>query len=1025
MKNNRIKIKRFQDNGMEIIHKKLKIGKKTSQLNYTNYAQNLSYKESDSSISNSIYKESNYSQYIINNKNEEVIKTRNKNIKLNKIPNKNKNLDENSNESYLNELSVNNQYFKDLKKNKILMFPRSKTINEIFNNQKNTSMECDSNRIYVHKKLKYLKLLNSDIKKNIQTTKNNTKKEINYEDGICDDYKNKDIYNKLVVFSNKNKYFKKKQLSEIENISNGISRKIKNIKSLDTSFKSKKESFFNFSKNNSKNKSLNSEEVSFSQNDEPIIKNKLPYEIDNGYDYSFDYININNINNNTNNKNDIINDDNEHKLYEEESNTSFEEDKIFIKNKNNNKNENIFINTNKINNVKNGGEKSEDIGDTININKNIIINKKIILVPKEKNKNKNIWVKTSYNFFNTSENKNNNSINNMNNNKNPIFKKNEDKLLHLKTKTPTNNFIYKKKSFASRNQKPSSRGISINTINISNNSDIKNITKKDKKLSDNNITEINKMSNTEQKFYEPKTNNKYYKDYILNHTFKKNLTERTSITNFSSNSKKLCLEKRNLHKDIFNKINKWNIEINKEKLNEQKTILNIEDKATDLSILENIKCLEIQLKLILNKIGKYQNCEKECYEFIHFYFEHNFYDDKIKLFYNIKNKLIIENNTKMEIIFLFICYEILSGKKFIKASIILKSIFFLLYDNFILLLVLIIDNNNSENNEIINNLIVILNEYIENNKKYDIIHMDENKIKEIIENNTKEITNYYQMLIDSLYKKDYIEKDYSIKFPYCIKNINIEIDSTKIKNVISSFFFETYKTVNNYNFNEFKYFFYLFLYHKNEKIEKKHKLSRTKKSKINKSKEKNITKYTILSPIKNNYKYTLILDLDETLIYLQNKDLNKKLTLRPNVHEFLHEMKSIYELILFSENSINYIAPILDIIQQNEIYFEYILCNEFITFDKDGQEIKDLNLLGRDLKNIIIVDNMKQYYRNTDNLICIKSFFGDVNNDKKTLKLLGNVLKEIKFDAEKTCDIRISINKFKYKLYPKVINSLD
>ena len=180
-----------------------------------------------------------------------------------------------------------------------------------------------------------------------------------------------------------------------------------------------------------------------------------------------------------------------------------------------------------------------------------------------------------------------------------------------------------------------------------------------------------------------------------------------------------------------------------------------------------------------------------------------------------------------------------------------------------------------------------------------------------------------------------------------------------------------------------------------------------------------------MPPIKGNYKYTLVLDLDETLIYLQNKDLNKTLTLRPYIHEFLHEMKSIYELVLFSENSISYVSPILDIIQQNEIYFEYILCNEFITFDKDGQEIKDLNLLGRDLKNIIIVDNMKQYYKNTDNLICIKSFFGDINNDKRTLKLLGNVLKEIQLDSEKTCDTRISINKFKYKLYPKVINTLD
>lgn len=74
---------------------------------------------------------------------------------------------------------------------------------------------------------------------------------------------------------------------------------------------------------------------------------------------------------------------------------------------------------------------------------------------------------------------------------------------------------------------------------------------------------------------------------------------------------------------------------------------------------------------------------------------------------------------------------------------------------------------------------------------------------------------------------------------------------------------------------------------------------------------------------------------------------------------------------------------------------------------------------------MIVVDNIKQYYKNKENLICIKSFFGDVNNDKKTLKLLGNVLKEIKTDSENSGDIRTSINQLKYKLYPKVINSLD
>jgi hypothetical protein len=394
---------------------------------------------------------------------------------------------------------------------------------------------------------------------------------------------------------------------------------------------------------------------------------------------------------------------------------------------------------------------------------------------------------------------------------------------------------------------------------------------------------------------------------------------------------------------------------------------------------------------------------------------------------NTRNKDDIKTYTKMEIIYLFICYDIICSKQFNKACIILKSIFSLLYDNFIVLLVLIIKNNRNEDKIIMKYLKKVIDEY-EKNKKISIKNLDETKVVEIIGKNSNEIINYYKMLIDFLYKKYYNEKDNSVKFPDCIKNIDIEkIEPTKIKNVISSFFYETYLKAANYDFIEYKYFFYLFLSHKNNEINLKPKAIKIKKQKINK--DVNLYKNYILPKIKNNYKYSLILDLDETLIYMQNKESFKfgikTIILRPYLYEFLHDMKSLYELIIFSENSQEYVQPIIDLIQKKEKYFDYVICKQFISYDTNGHEIKDISLLGRDLKNVIVIDNIKQYYRNKENLICIKSFFGDVNNDKKTLKLLGSVLKEIKLDSEKTGDIRISISQLKYKLYPKVINILD
>ena len=288
--------------------------------------------------------------------------------------------------------------------------------------------------------------------------------------------------------------------------------------------------------------------------------------------------------------------------------------------------------------------------------------------------------------------------------------------------------------------------------------------------------------------------------------------------------------------------------------------------------------------------------------------------------------------------------------------------------------------------------------------------------------------NYYKILIDSLYKKHYNEKDHSIKFPNSVKNIDKENNVlNKIKNVKASFFNESYKKTQYFTFAELKIFFYSFLSNriKNKNTPLSQRNLKSKETKLNKNIEKNIliNKEYLLSPITNNYKYTLILNLNETLLHFKNENT---FTLRPNIFEFFHEMKLIYELIILSDNPNDYTEPIIDIIQQKEKYFSYILDNKNLITNNKGDKIKDLNLLGREMKNLVIIDINNKYYKlNKENLICIKSFNGDVNKDKDTLKLLGNFLKELQYDSEKTGDIRMSLNKLIYKLYPKVVNYLD
>ena len=1032
MKRGRIKIKKNEeDNGMNIIQKKLKKTERIAHLTNKNHTHNISYIESNSSITSSIHKEKNLSQYIPTKKELEQNDT---NQDLYIYPSPSIDIIENSSEIYSKTFSNDlNEIDKITKKR--YMFQKSNTINDVGLKQKNSSVECAHNRVYVHKKLKDFKTFNINIHRNIQTCRHKNNQEINFENTFYQSNKSKDYYSKLVVFSNKPKYFKKKQLTEIENISNGMSDKIKDMKYFESPIKKKKGSYFKITSNDDKNENNDNKEKNDNKNDKNKIENKVVNEIDNGYDYRLDnlkdYINIYSINDSNDKK-----DENDSDVYEDNNNLTEEEeeeDEINILKEDKDQ----FINIDK--SSKSKPEKTKVKNNSINVNKNAVMNNKI-LIPEENNKNNNKkYTKTSYGFFNTYKNTIITPYSNyVNKRKNKNYEKqntykNDDNIPHSNTKTTINNFVYHKKCLVSPNPKNSTNLGEAKTRNKNN-----AIPKKNMTLMTGKPKEINRMNTTGHNFYGQKKNSiNNLKEYLSNKNFNNIQTERNKTKNNS-------LSKREIPKNIYNKLNT----LNQTQDNKNNTTLNKNDdknkenkdekennnikipnnKPTDLSVLEKVKFLELQLKLIITKITKYQNCEKECSEFILFYLEHNYFNEKIEVIQNSKNKEDIKNYTKMEIIFLFICYDILCGKKFNKACIILKSIFSLLYDNFIVLLVLILKNNRNEDKIFLRNFNKIIDEY-EKNKKSDIKNIDENKVVEIIGNNTNEIINYYKMLIDSLYKKYYNENDYSVKFPECIKNIEIEKTKlNKIKNVMSSFFYEAYKKAGNYDFIEYKYFFYLFLSHKNDKpTNAKRKTSRKLRS--NKSKDKNIAKSNILPEIKENYKYSLILDLDETLIYLQNKDSLKvdisSIVLRPNLHEFLHEMKSIYELIIFSENSKEYVEPIIDLIQKKENYFDYIICKPFITYDSRGNEIKDLSLLGRDLKNVIVVDNIKQYYKNKENLICIKSFFGDINNDKRTLKLLGNILKEIKTDSESSGDIRTSISQLKYKLYPKVINSLD
>lgn len=106
---------------------------------------------------------------------------------------------------------------------------------------------------------------------------------------------------------------------------------------------------------------------------------------------------------------------------------------------------------------------------------------------------------------------------------------------------------------------------------------------------------------------------------------------------------------------------------------------------------------------------------------------------------------------------------------------------------------------------------------------------------------------------------------------------------------------------------------------------------------------------------------------------------------RPKVHEVLLELSKHFELIVFTAACVSYAEIVVDLIEEESLFFDYILHREQCLYVKEQKTfIKDLKLLseGRDLKNMVLIDNkVKSYMLNIENGIPIKDFLGDPNDD--------------------------------------------
>ena len=198
---------------------------------------------------------------------------------------------------------------------------------------------------------------------------------------------------------------------------------------------------------------------------------------------------------------------------------------------------------------------------------------------------------------------------------------------------------------------------------------------------------------------------------------------------------------------------------------------------------------------------------------------------------------------------------------------------------------------------------------------------------------------------------------------------------------------------------------------------------------------KNNKKY--LLPKKNSNKKTLVLDLDETLVHScgvpfncpsdfiiqieQDNDIHDiHVLVRPHVEEFLEKMSKRYELVIFTASISKYANPLLNIIDKMG-FVPFRLFREHCTLI-NTTFVKDLNLLGRQLKDIIILDNNPTAYSlNHYNGFPIKSWFDDKNDDE-LLKIIP-ILEFLSYVPDVRDYIKkiVSQNKVQFDLVKQVI----
>ncbi|KAK8000346.1 hypothetical protein PG990_012946 [Apiospora arundinis] len=155
----------------------------------------------------------------------------------------------------------------------------------------------------------------------------------------------------------------------------------------------------------------------------------------------------------------------------------------------------------------------------------------------------------------------------------------------------------------------------------------------------------------------------------------------------------------------------------------------------------------------------------------------------------------------------------------------------------------------------------------------------------------------------------------------------------------------------------------------------------------------------LLPPIEPHMKgrKCLVLDLDETLVHSSFKILhqadftipveiegnyhNVYVIKRPGVDQFMKRVGELYEVVVFTASVSKYGDPLLDQLDIHKVVHHRLFRES--CYNHQGNYVKDLSQVGRDLKDTIIIDNSPtSYIFHPQHAVPISSWFSDAHDNE-------------------------------------------